>query len=97
MTTSNPPIPPAPIYRVSINKEEFLEFPSLARASKLAADNVCTGRAAEVRFENVVAGDMPKVIEEFEKQMDSWLRQVHYEGPVKRTPVEHGLEYSRPK
>jgi hypothetical protein len=97
MTTPDTPAPPAPIYRVSINGEEFLEFQSLTKAAKRVADNVYTGRVAEVRFENVVDGDIPKTIGEFEKHMDGWLRQVDHTGPVERFKVEHGWEYSLPK
>jgi hypothetical protein len=80
-------IPPAPVYSVSINGEEPIED-GQARAAKRVADNIYTGRLAEVTFLNIPNAEA--TLREFNTQVTRWLAQVGHHASFKtegRWPV----------
>lgn len=90
---SLPHTPPTPTvtYRVRINSGEWTEFQTPAEASRFVAHNIYTGRGAEVVFMNAIS--LPTVLNDFNKLIDEWLRQLDHKDGFYCEPNHLGADY----
>lgn len=85
------PPPPTVSYRVRINSGEWTEYQTSANASKFVADNIYSGRDAEVEF--VYAESFQTVLNNFNKRIDDWLRQLNHTDGFYCEPNQLGAAY----
>jgi hypothetical protein len=84
--------PPATVtYRVRINSEEWKEYKTPVNSSKFVADNIKYGNEALVEFRN--AANVRTVLNNFNKRIDGWLRQVGHTAGFACEPSEAGIIY----
>lgn len=84
--------PPATVtYRVRINSEDWEEYKTPVNSSKFVADNIKYGNEALVEFRN--AASVQVVLNNFNKRIDAWLRQLGHTSGFVWTPTGHGIVY----
>lgn len=84
--------PPATvIYLVRINSEEWEEYKTPVNSSKLVADNIKFGNEALVEFRNAASPQV--VLNNFNKRVDEWLRQLGHTAGFVWAPTELGIVY----
>lgn len=78
-------------YRVRINSEDWEEYKTPVNSSKFVADNIKSGNEALVEFRN--AASVQTVLNNFNKRIDGWLRQLGHTAGFVCEPTEAGIIY----
>lgn len=84
--------PPTTVtYRVRINSEDWEEYKTPVNSSKFVADNIKYGNEALVEFRNAASPQV--VLNNFNKRVDKWLRQLGHTAGFVCTPTAFGIIY----